>query len=155
MPPKPSVHGTKPAHYMCANCSWGPRKATKSAVSDWQKKIEELSKRLVADVPADREARTEDQHARWLLANVLDWHRRENKAVWWEYFRLSALSSEELMDERSALSQLAFGRGSPAAMTLHAAVLREHQRCYHSHWGRFDITNTGSMRLLALWQPTS
>jgi len=78
------------------------------AVSDWQKKIEELSQRLMADVPADRETRTNEQHARWLLANVLDWHRRENKAVWWEYFRLSALSSEELMDERSALSKLEF-----------------------------------------------
>jgi AAA domain len=42
------------------------------------------------------------------LANVLDWHRRENKAVWWEYFRLSALSSEEVIDERSALSNLGF-----------------------------------------------
>jgi predicted RecB family nuclease len=78
------------------------------AVSDWQKKIEELTQRLIADVPADREARTQEQHARWLLANVLDWHRRENKAVWWEYFRLSALSSEELIDERSALSRLGF-----------------------------------------------
>jgi hypothetical protein len=54
------------------------------------------------------EAHTEEQQARWLLANVLDWHRRENKAVWWEYFRLSALSSEELIDERSALSNLGF-----------------------------------------------
>jgi hypothetical protein len=39
---------------------------------------------------------------------VLDWHRRENKAVWWEYFRLSALSSKELIDEHSALSNLGF-----------------------------------------------
>jgi uncharacterized protein len=78
------------------------------AVSDRQQRVEELSQRLMADVPADREVRTEDQQARWLLANVLDWHRRENKAVWWEYFRLSALSSEELMDERSALSKLEF-----------------------------------------------
>jgi hypothetical protein len=43
-----------------------------------------------------------------LLANVLDWHRRENKSVWWEYYRLSALPSEELLDERSAISGLLF-----------------------------------------------
>jgi uncharacterized protein len=78
------------------------------AVGDWQKKIEQLSQRLTADVPADIEDRTQEQHARWVLANVLDWHRRENKAVWWEYFRLSALSSEELLDERSAISGLGF-----------------------------------------------
>ena len=40
--------------------------------------------------------------------NVLDWHRRENKAAWWEYFRLSALSSEELLDEHSTISGLGF-----------------------------------------------
>jgi hypothetical protein len=39
---------------------------------------------------------------------VLDWHRRENKAVWWEYFRLSALSSDELIDEPCAISGLTF-----------------------------------------------
>jgi uncharacterized protein len=77
-------------------------------VSEWQQKIEQLSQRLTADVPADFHDRTDEHHARWLLANVLDWHRRENKAVWWEYYRLSALSSEELLDERSALSGLRF-----------------------------------------------
>jgi hypothetical protein len=59
-------------------------------------------------VPADLEARTDEQQARWLLANVLDWHRREHKAVWWEYFRLSALSADELMDEPCAISGLTF-----------------------------------------------
>jgi hypothetical protein len=37
-------------------------------------------------------------------AHILDWHRREDKAVWWEYFRLSALSA----DESAALSGLTF-----------------------------------------------
>jgi uncharacterized protein len=78
------------------------------AISDWQKKIEALSARLTADTPADIEARTNEQQARWVLANVLDWHRRENKALWWEYFRLSALSSDELVDEPSAISGLTF-----------------------------------------------
>src|SRR5262249_9091392 len=36
----------------------------------------------------------------------LDWHRREEKAIWWEYFRLSALSAEDLLDERAAISGL-------------------------------------------------
>ena len=40
--------------------------------------------------------------------HILDFHRREDKAVWWEYFRLSALSSEELLDERAGLSDLTF-----------------------------------------------
>ena len=53
-------------------------------------------------------ARSAEQQARWLLANVLDWHRREDKAVWWEYFRLKELPAEELLDERSAVSGLTF-----------------------------------------------
>jgi uncharacterized protein len=74
----------------------------------WHQKIAILIERLTQDVPADPLERTRDQHARWLLAHTLDWHRRENKAVWWDYFRLSALSADELLDERAGLSGLAF-----------------------------------------------
>ena len=54
-----------------------------------------------------RSAATEQQ-ARWLLANMLDWHRREEKAVWWEYFRLCELPDEDLLEEKAALSGLEF-----------------------------------------------
>ena len=33
---------------------------------------------------------------------LLDWHRREEKAAWWEYFRLRDLPDEDLLDERAA-----------------------------------------------------
>ena len=78
------------------------------AISEWQEKINELAQRLTADVPADIEERSEEQHARLVLSNILDWHRRENKALWWEYFRLADLSAEELLDERSGIAGLAF-----------------------------------------------
>jgi predicted RecB family nuclease len=50
----------------------------------------------------------EAQRARWLLGHLLDWHHREGRAVWWEYFRLSDLTEEELLEERAALSGLVF-----------------------------------------------
>jgi predicted RecB family nuclease len=78
------------------------------ALTEWQQKIAALALRLKHDVPADLATRTAEEHARWLLANILDWHRREEKALWWEYFRLSALSAEELLDERAGLSGLNF-----------------------------------------------
>ncbi len=78
------------------------------ALSAERQQVEALRARLTADVPADPDERTDEQHARWLLANVLDWHRREEKAVWWEYYRLSESSLEELIDERQAVSQLQF-----------------------------------------------
>ena len=57
-------------------------------------------------MPVDIEERTVEQQARWILANIADWHRREQKAVWWEYFRLSELSADDLLDERGALAGL-------------------------------------------------
>jgi predicted RecB family nuclease len=76
--------------------------------SAWQARIEKLISRLTGDVPADVRERSAEQQARWILAHTLDWHRREEKAVWWEYFRLSGLSSDDLFDERAALSGLVF-----------------------------------------------
>ena len=78
------------------------------AISAWQERVNALSERLTGDVPADSDERTDGQHARWLLANVADWHRREDKSVWWEYFRLSDLSAADLRDERNALTDLEF-----------------------------------------------
>jgi uncharacterized protein len=39
---------------------------------------------------------------------MLDWHGREKKAVWWEYFRLRDLSAEDLLHERAGLADITF-----------------------------------------------
>jgi predicted RecB family nuclease len=90
-------------------------------VSAWQAKIERLVGRLTKDIPVDPAARTPEQHAQWILAYVLDWHRREIKSVWWEYFRLKDLTPEDLMDERAALSGLEFDSavGGTARAPIH------------------------------------
>ena len=64
--------------------------------------------RITTGIPVNFQERSEEQQARWTLAHVLDWHRREEKALWWEYFRLRDLSSEELIEERSGLSGFEF-----------------------------------------------
>ncbi|MGX5802622.1 TM0106 family RecB-like putative nuclease [Bradyrhizobium sp. Arg314] len=73
-----------------------------------QARIEALAARLMDDIPVDAAQRTAAQHGQYVLANLLDWHRREKKATWWEYFRLAGLSVEELFDERAAISGLTF-----------------------------------------------
>ena len=90
-------------------------------ISDWQIKINELVERLSGDVPLDLEERDEEQQARWILAHVLDWHRREEKAVWWEYFRLAELSVEDLVEERAGLSGLTYvgDAGGTAVAPVH------------------------------------
>jgi uncharacterized protein len=46
-----------------------------------QARVASLLQNLTADVPADESLRSEEQAARWLLANLLDWHRREEKVA--------------------------------------------------------------------------
>ncbi|MFC1660187.1 TM0106 family RecB-like putative nuclease [Gemmatimonadota bacterium] len=67
-----------------------------------------LFEALTGDVPADPEARTPDQHARWILAHLLSFHRREKKSVWWEYFRCLALEGEEYIEDGSTLGGLEY-----------------------------------------------
>ena len=82
--------------------------APNEKITDWLIKIRGLIEKLTVDIPADPEERDEEQQARWILANILDWHRREDKAVWWELFRLADLSVEDLLDERAGLSGLTY-----------------------------------------------
>ncbi|WP_298327806.1 TM0106 family RecB-like putative nuclease [Haloactinopolyspora sp.] len=65
-----------------------------------------LEARLLADVPAEHDARTPAQQAYALLADLLEWHRREDRAEWWEYFRVRALALDELTDEPATLGGL-------------------------------------------------
>jgi predicted RecB family nuclease len=64
--------------------------------------------RLVALLPPDETEWKDEHRAIWLLAQMLEWHRREEKSAWWEYFRLSDLSDDELEEDKSALGGLEF-----------------------------------------------
>jgi len=83
------------------------------AISERQERVNRLVERLVAGIPADPSDRSEEQQAQWILGYLLDWHRREEKAAWWEYFRLRASSAEELLDERAAVSGLRYVGDAP------------------------------------------
>ena len=85
-----------------------PSGAPSQDLDERQQRVMALAESLSSDVPADPDKRTDEEHSRWLLANILDWHRREEKAVWWEYYRLRESSLEELIDERAALANLKF-----------------------------------------------
>lgn len=68
-------------------------------------RIREVSEALTARLPTDR---TPEQQAQWILAQLLEWHRREDKVHWWEYFRLNDMTDEELLDERAGVAGLEF-----------------------------------------------
>jgi predicted RecB family nuclease len=71
--------------------------------------ITRLRADLMSSVPAQPTARTPGQAAVALLADLLEWHRRENKPAWWRYFYVRTLSSEDLVDEPDALGLLTGG----------------------------------------------
>lgn len=79
-----------------------------------QQRVNAVAARLIEGVSADFEERGVEAQGQWILANILDWHRREEKAGWWEKYRLEALPPEDLFDEKTGLGGLSFDRAVPA-----------------------------------------
>jgi uncharacterized protein len=68
--------------------------------------VQSIADRLTIGVPVDPAERTNEEHARWLLAHLLSWHRREAKATYWDFFRRIGMTPEELVEEDGAIGQL-------------------------------------------------
>jgi uncharacterized protein len=73
-----------------------------------EQRVLALMERLAGDVDPDPLARAADPDAngRWLLAQLLAWHRRENKSGYWRYFELLRMTEEELIDAREPIGGL-------------------------------------------------
>jgi predicted RecB family nuclease len=77
-------------------------------LSDRDRRIAELAAQLIDRVPLVPEQRLADPelNARWLLANLLEWHRREEKVEWWAFFDRCSKSDAQLVDDQEAIGQL-------------------------------------------------
>lgn len=88
--------------------------AASESLTEHQQSVQALFDILIDGVPIDPIERSPQQQAKWLLANMLDWYRREKKAMWWEYFRLRDLPDDELVEEKAAIAGLEFtGKRQP------------------------------------------
>ena len=76
--------------------------------SETQKAVNELAVALATGLPESPADMSGDQRGRWLLAQLLNWHRRESKSFWWRYFHLVTLTDEEHREETDALGELTF-----------------------------------------------
>jgi len=83
-----------------------------------------LAATLLTDIPDDPAERTPEQHAIHTLAHLLEFHRREEKAPWWEYFNLQTKTDEELFDDSEGLVGLEFLERLPKAPRERAPVDR-------------------------------
>lgn len=84
-------------------------------------KTNQLTSQLLVNIPEDETQRSGEEQAQWILANLLDWNRREEKSSYWEYFRLCDLSDSELQEDKTALGGLEYlgPEGAVKRSTVH------------------------------------
>jgi uncharacterized protein len=73
-----------------------------------EKQSKLLFESLTKNLPENRDQWQDDHRAKWLLANQLQYFRRENKSAWWEHFRLQKGEYEDLLSDRNAIVGLSF-----------------------------------------------
>jgi uncharacterized protein len=76
------------------------------SLSEAAAEVQGVADQLTQGVPVDPAARTPEQHACWLLAQLLSWHRRESKATFWDFFNCIGMTPQELVEEDGAIGQL-------------------------------------------------
>ncbi len=71
--------------------------------------LEDLVVSLRDGVPLEDETRTPEERARWLLGDLVHWHRREAKPAWWTFFhRLRDMDDEEFLDDAECIGGLTY-----------------------------------------------
>src|SRR5438094_879880 len=87
----------------------GPDKAEPSEnLRDIDQRTAVVLEKLLASVPDDEAKRSPEQQARYLLGHSLNWHRREAKSEWWEYYRKGTLTDEQLMADPESIGGVEF-----------------------------------------------
>ena len=68
--------------------------------------IAALFQALTTGLPVDDDDLDDDGRARRLLAHLLEFHRREEKSTWWEFFDRCGFTTEEHVENRATLGAL-------------------------------------------------
>src|SRR6266478_1946806 len=77
-------------------------------LSAYLERVRAVEEKLTANLPEDEAEWTDEQRGKWLLAQLLEWHRREDKSAWWKYFRRCDLTDEELQGDKSSMGGLVY-----------------------------------------------
>ncbi|MFV2062501.1 MAG: TM0106 family RecB-like putative nuclease [Chloroflexota bacterium] len=77
-------------------------------LSAWLQEVNEVRDPLLAKVTDDDAERRADpvDSGTWLMANLLGWHRREEKPDWWRYFSQLEATDEEQLEAKEPLAML-------------------------------------------------
>jgi predicted RecB family nuclease len=91
--PRPKVEDPKPSE----------------ALSEHLARVAATKQRLIGGEPIGESGQKDELRARWLLAQLLSWHRREDKAAWWRWFLLlDDLTDEERIEEPEPIGSLEY-----------------------------------------------
>ena len=76
---------------------------------------------LTAGLPEEDDGLDDEQRARRLAAHLLEFHRREEKSMWWEFFDRCGFSAEEHVADRATLGALRYAgeAGQVKKSTVH------------------------------------
>lgn len=87
-----------------------PEETPPEGVAAHSTEVSELVDRLTAGISEPPDASSPPElRSRWLLANLLDWHRREAKPEWWGYFhRVLDCTDDDLFDDTEAVAGLEY-----------------------------------------------
>jgi predicted RecB family nuclease len=86
----------------------GPPQQPSEELGERERRLKALADRLLAGVPADPEQRAADPElaAHWLLANLLEWHHREEKFDWWVFYDRCGRTDAELARDDESIGEL-------------------------------------------------
>jgi uncharacterized protein len=86
---------------------WKPAPDAREPDQESQEELDQLHAALLAGVPDDSADRGDGEHTNWLMAQLLDYHRREAKPAWWRYFERLEADEEQLTEvDNEALGRL-------------------------------------------------
>ncbi len=93
-----------------AEVAWRPRPEEREVKEETKERLEERA-RVEAELLAD----AQEGDPRWLLAQLLEYHRREEKPQWWSYFHNRLLDPDELIESAETIGGLELV-GEPVAV---------------------------------------
>ncbi len=83
-----------------------------AALSEADARVQQVADSLTAGVPLDvaeaASRASDEERARWLLAQLLSFHRREAKVAYWDFFHRMDMTPDELVEDDKALGNLEF-----------------------------------------------
>jgi AAA domain/RNase_H superfamily len=84
-----------------SDLAWRPAPEERDVPEETKERLEERGRVGAALLSGAAEG-----DSRWLLAQLLEYHRREEKPQWWEYFHHKELDPEELLEDTDTIGGL-------------------------------------------------